>query len=73
MRSSRSGWSEYLIGAAVVWSAILLASAISLKGTPYFGHLLLILMGGVVWFVVIVPGLFFRAQGGDERRHGARH
>ena len=48
--------STYLAGAVIVWTGILTASALLLAGTPYFVPLLLILGGGAVWFVVIVPG-----------------
>ena len=46
----------YCLGAAVVWAGVLLACALVLQGTPYFWQLLPVLSGGVVWFVLIVPG-----------------
>ena len=50
----------YLIGAVIVWVAIILASSVILAGTPYLTRILLILSGGVFWFIVLVPGAFFR-------------
>ena len=47
--------STYLLGAAVVWTGIFLASAVLLAGTPYFGTMLPILTGGATWFVIVVP------------------
>jgi low affinity Fe/Cu permease len=55
----------YLVGAAVVWAGIFLATAIILRGMDEFVQLLPILAGGAVWFVIIVPGARFtqrRAQ-----------
>ncbi|MBX6342792.1 MAG: hypothetical protein IRY97_10065 [Thermomicrobiaceae bacterium] len=52
----------YLIGAAIVWAGIFLASAVVLSGTGQFGRMLPILGGGAVWFVVLVPPLLRRSQ-----------
>jgi len=49
----------YLIGTVIIWVGIWFASAIILKGTPYFAQMIPILFGGVVWFVILVPGAFF--------------
>lgn len=49
----------YLIGAAVVWVGIILASSVILAGTPYLAQMLIILGGGAVWFVVLLPSAFF--------------
>ena len=48
----------YAISSAIVWAAIIMAAAITLKDTPYFGKLLTILGGGAAWFVVIAPAAF---------------
>lgn len=53
---------SYLIGAVIVWVAIIVASAVSLRGTPYFTQMLTILGGGAVWFVVLVPGKLFQGR-----------
>lgn len=55
--------SRYLFGAVIVWVAIIAASAVILRGTPYAGQMLTILGGGAAWFVVIVPGWLFRSGG----------
>jgi hypothetical protein len=51
----------YLVSTTIVWLAILVAASVILRGTPYFGQLLPILGGGIVWFVVILPAAFFKA------------
>jgi hypothetical protein len=49
----------YMISTLIVWLAILIASAAILQGLPYFIQIFLILAGGIVWFVIILPaGLF---------------
>jgi hypothetical protein len=53
---------NYLIGAVIVWVAIIAASRFILAGTPYFGQMLPILGGGAAWFVVIVPGALLRTR-----------
>jgi len=50
----------YVLGAAIVWAGISVASAVLFQGTPRFAQLLPILSGGAVWFVVIVPGAWQR-------------
>ena len=47
--------STYLLGAAIVWAGIFLATAVLLAGTPYFATMLPILGGGATWFVIVVP------------------
>ena len=56
----------YLISAATVWAAILIASAVILRGTPYFSQMLPVLGGGAVWFVVLAPIAVFRDLGGSS-------
>jgi hypothetical protein len=57
----------YLIGAVIVWVGIILASSVILAGTLYLAPMLIILGGGSVWFVVIVPGAFFWNHREPER------
>jgi len=45
----------YELAAAILWAGILIAVAVVLQGTPYFGQLLPILSGGAAFFVVILP------------------
>jgi hypothetical protein len=52
----------YLIGAAIVWVAIILVTVMIPGGTPYFGQMLPILAGGAAWFVVIIPGVLYRVR-----------
>jgi hypothetical protein len=51
---------SYLIGAAIIWTAIFLSTAVVLAGSPAYGHILPILSGGAVWFVVIIPAAWSR-------------
>ncbi len=57
----------YLFSAVIVWVAIILASSVILAGTPYLAQMLIILGGGVVWFVVLVPGALFWNHRESER------
>jgi hypothetical protein len=63
--------STYVIGAVVVWVAIILASGVILAGTTYVGTILPILSGGATWFVVIVPAATRRRQHDDHPRSAA--
>lgn len=56
----RRFWRTYLIGAASVWTAIFLSTAFVLAGSPAYGSILPILSGGAVWFLVIIPAVWFR-------------
>lgn len=56
--------STYLLGAAIVWTGIFMATAMTLSGTQLFGQILPILSAGAVWFVVIVPAVW---TAGDRR------
>jgi hypothetical protein len=47
---------NYIVGAAIVWAGIFLAMAITLRGSDDFVTSLIILSGGAVWFVLLVPG-----------------
>ena len=46
---------SYYLAAAIVWVAIIVASALVLKDSPYFSQMLPILGGGAAFFVVILP------------------
>lgn len=52
----------YLTSAVIVWTAIILASALVLSDSDQLGIMLAILGGGAAWFVVIVPGAIFRER-----------
>jgi Na+/proline symporter len=47
----------YALGAAIVWAGLFLAIAFVLHGSPFFAQLLPILIGGMVWFVILVPAI----------------
>ena len=44
----------YLTGTVIVWVSIMIATAVILSGTPYFGQMLPILGIGVFWTIVVV-------------------
>ena len=49
---------RYVIAAALVWAAIWLATG--LVAGHAFDDLILILGGGTMFFIVLVPAMFFR-------------
>lgn len=55
MNKSRN---TYVIAAAVVWAAIWLATGV--VADDAFDELIPILGGGTVFFIVLVPAMFFR-------------
>jgi hypothetical protein len=59
MLESKTFKRAYLIGTVIIWVGIWLASAVILKGTPYFAQMIPILVIGGFWFVVLIPGAFF--------------
>lgn len=59
MFESKTFKRSYLIGSLIVWVGILIGIAVILSGTPYFAQLLPILLIGLLWFVILVPGAFF--------------
>ncbi|MFC4786086.1 hypothetical protein ACT8ZV_16525 [Nocardioides sp. MAHUQ-72] len=60
MKVSRDTWfatarSRYLWGAATVWAAIWLGTAVVLKGSGEFAGMIPILAIGTGWFIAVVP------------------
>jgi uncharacterized membrane protein YiaA len=49
----------YLVGTVIVLVGMWAASALILSGTPYFAQMLPVLLSGMFWFIVVVPGAFF--------------
>ena len=49
----------YLIGTVIILMGVWAASALILSGTPYFAQMLPVLLSGMFWFIVVVPGAFF--------------
>ncbi len=43
-----------IIGIALIWAAVLIASAIVLEGTPYFSQLLPVLSGGAATSIIVL-------------------
>lgn len=60
MEETRRVQRKYLIGAVIVWIALVAATSVILAGTPYFSQMLTIVAGGAVYFVVLVPAWLFR-------------
>jgi hypothetical protein len=55
MNSPRSPIAVYVVVAAAIWTSIITAASIMLKGTPYVGEVLPMLLGGAVIFVILMP------------------
>jgi hypothetical protein len=55
-----NGRNKYLVAATIVWVAIWLATGS--VGDDEFNDLIPILGGGTVFFIVIVPAVFFRER-----------
>lgn len=53
--SPRNPQAVYIVIAAGMWLSIITAIASVLRGTPYLPQVLLILLGGAVVFVVLLP------------------
>ncbi|MCZ7574298.1 MAG: heavy-metal-associated domain-containing protein [Ardenticatenaceae bacterium] len=51
-----------VVGAVIVWVVIIAATGMILRGTTYFGHMLPLVGGGAVYFVVLAPGFLFRGR-----------
>ncbi len=50
----------YFAGSALMGTSVLVATAIELRGSPYLlPQVLLVFLGGVVWFAVLVPVALF--------------
>jgi hypothetical protein len=62
----------YLVGAALVWAGLFAATAMVLGGTPHFGEMLPILVGGAFYFVAIVPGGIVRTMAQPGQPHTPR-
>lgn len=59
---------SYMVGAAIVWAGILIATAVVLAGSPQLGVMVSILGGGAVFFLIILPaGLFTPPQSSVRR------
>ncbi|HET9920598.1 MAG TPA: hypothetical protein VFQ30_12190 [Ktedonobacteraceae bacterium] len=59
MLESKTFKRAYLTGTVIIWVGVWIASAVILKGTPYFGQMIPILVIPEVWFLVLIPGAFF--------------
>jgi hypothetical protein len=45
-----------IIGVAIIWAAVIVASAILLEGTPYFSQMLTVLGGGAASSIIVLGG-----------------
>jgi hypothetical protein len=62
----------YLIGAAVVWAGLIVATAVVLGGTPHFGELVSMLFVGAFYFIVIAPRGIWPTSALPGQPHSAR-
>ncbi len=60
MNTPRNPVTLYEVFGAGVWLALFSATASILKGTPYVAPMLLMMIGGAVIFLVILPMTLFR-------------
>jgi len=51
-----------IVANAIIWAAVILASALVLKGTDYFGQMLPILSGGAGGSIIVLAGGLRRAK-----------
>jgi len=58
MRRSGSG----SIGVAMIWAAVIIVSAIILKGTEYFSQMFVILAGGAAGSLIVLGGSTTRKE-----------
>ena len=65
-RSPVSSQENYLWGAALIWSAIWLGTAVVLKGSGNFADMIPILAVGTVWFLAVSPAISARSQPGSS-------
>ncbi len=61
MNTPRNPLVLYEVVGAVVWTAIFSSTAAILKGTPYIAPMLLMLFGGMVVFLFLLPMTLFRS------------
>ena len=73
MESSRRAQSaarvRYIWGAAIIWSAIWIGTAVVLKGGGSFADMIPLLAVGTGWFIAVVPAQLAASDGsstGDE-------
>jgi hypothetical protein len=65
----RTGLLVYFVGVTVVWLGLVVVTAITLHGTPYFGKELFLLLGLILlWYIIFTPMLIVR----DLKRLQAR-
>ena len=58
---AHTGLLLFFAGVTVVWLGVVIATAITLHGTPYFGkEMFLVLALILLWYVVFIPMLIFR-------------
>ncbi len=57
MEINKKNQTTYLIGSAIVWASIWIATGVVLAGTPYFGYMLPILLIGTAWTFAIAPAI----------------
>lgn len=61
MNSPRNPVTLYVVFGAGIWLAMISATASILKGTPYIVPMLLMMIGGSLIFLIILPMTLFRS------------
>jgi len=49
-------WYAAILGTAIIWAGVIIATALVLAGTGYFGQLIPILGGGAAGNLIVVAG-----------------
>ncbi len=49
-------WNAAIIGTAIIWAGVVIATGIVLAGTGYFGQLIPILGGGAAGNLIVLAG-----------------
>ncbi|MCM2466632.1 hypothetical protein [Methanoculleus oceani] len=56
-------WNAAILGTAIIWAGVIIATGIVLAGTGYFGLLIPILGGGAAGNLIVVAGATGRRAG----------
>ena len=51
---NKSGWA--IIAVAIIWAGVIIASAMVLEGTPYWGRMISVLGGGAAATIIVLGG-----------------
>ncbi|MCL5962452.1 MAG: hypothetical protein M1358_24590 [Chloroflexi bacterium] len=61
-------WQVGIIGVAIIWPAVIVASDLVLQGTPYMAKMLPVLGGGAAASIIMLGGLSRRKRTESSER-----